>query len=294
MQSSAAPMRLVKHASELGEWEMVYRAPAPPLRPYVYPYCGYTERSLAFQQRRQVPGVFVPLIINLGPPLEVSEAGQPSRFHTFNGPFVAGLHQAHSVVQSVGEQQGIQVNLSPIGARLLFHLPMDHLSNHVLDLDDVLGPGSRRLVEALRDTPAWESRFDLLDSAILQRFAAADPPSDAMTWTWRQLVTTGGNADIATLAGDLGWTPGRLIAECREHLGLPPKLLARIIRFSRAREMLEREGGARYWADIAFECGYYDQAHFSRDFREFAGTSPTIYLQQRTPDREGVSAASGL
>ena len=57
-------------------------------------------------------------------------------------------------------------------------------------------------------------------------------------------------------------------------MGLPPKLLARIVRFDRLLRQL-RTGAAMSWADLALECGYYDQAHLVREVRRFTGVTPT-------------------
>lgn len=287
-------IRVTRHSSELGEWELAYRAPAGPLQPFVYPYCGYRERTLGFTDRREVPGIIVPIIINLGPALDVSLPGAPGVFARFDRPFVAGLHGAHTVVRTRGEQTGIQVNVSPVGARVLFGMPMSEVANRVVDLEDVLGRDAEVVVDRLRDVPDWGTRFDFLDAVLLRRFAAASGPSEAMAWTWTQLVATGGNVDVAALAEGLNWSPKRLISEFRDQLGLPPKLVGRIVRFNEARRRLERDGAAVSMAAIADQCGYYDQAHFNRDFREFAGISPRDFLRMRLPDGGGLSAATAV
>jgi methylphosphotriester-DNA--protein-cysteine methyltransferase len=66
----------------------------------------------------------------------------------------------------------------------------------------------------------------------------------------------------------------------RRQLGLPPKVLARVIRFNRLLRRLDEEGDVR-WADLAVDCGYYDQAHLHRDFRQFAGATPAGFLAAR-------------
>ena len=75
----------------------------------------------------------------------------------------------------------------------------------------------------------------------------------------------------------------------RQRFGLPPKLVARILHFHRTAALLgEAANDGR--ADIALAGGYYDQPHFNRDFRQFAGCTPSEYLARLLPDGGGIAA----
>ena len=93
---------------------------------------------------------------------------------------------------------------------------------------------------------------------------------------------------MRALAEELGWSHRRLIARFREQVGLPPKIMGRILRFDRVTQLLLDVEGPRL-AEVAYECGYYDQAHLNRDFRDFAGTTPGDYLARRLPQGGGVA-----
>ncbi|MGH9573217.1 MAG: helix-turn-helix domain-containing protein [Candidatus Acidiferrales bacterium] len=85
----------------------------------------------------------------------------------------------------------------------------------------------------------------------------------------------------------------RFIDLFAQNIGLTPKLLCRILRFQHARRLAEnrdrrrgaltasyREGAELDWAEVAIECGYYDQSHLIRDFQNLSGLSPSEYIRQ--------------
>jgi AraC-like DNA-binding protein len=278
-----APLSIVRHDSPLGRWEMARRDAEPRLRGHVLGYTGYLEVTPRPLRRREVPGADITLIISLGPTIDVFDsAHRGGRFTSF----VTGLWDGPALTEHGGFQHGIEVNLTPLGAHRLLGLPMHHLANAVVGLDDVLGPESDRVAERLYETPDWAARFDLLDAALLARLVAARPASPGVAWAWGRLLATHGAVPVATLTRELGWSRRHLGAQFREQIGLPPKLLGRILRFDRVVTLLRNHDPER-WAEIAHGCGYYDQSHFNRDFRQFAGATPSAFLASRLPDGGG-------
>jgi AraC-like DNA-binding protein len=66
--------------------------------------------------------------------------------------------------------------------------------------------------------------------------------------------------------------------------------MARVLRFQRGLRLLKEDNARRRsWAEVAVLCGYYDQAHLNRDFRELAGCTPTELLAARLPDGAGIA-----
>ncbi len=165
---------------------------------------------------------------------------------------------------------------------------MHELTNRVVELEDLLGPRTALLVERLYDAPGWAERFDVLDAALARRLADTPPPAPEVAWAWDRLHATDGAFPVTALASELGWSRRRLGAAFRDQVGLPPKLLARILRFDRVVARLRTQDPER-WADVAYDAGYYDQAHFNRDFRELAGITPSAFLASRLPDGGGFA-----
>jgi len=264
---------------------MASRPPHPALRGAVHRYVGFSERSAAPVRRLEVPQDRVTVILGFGPPLTV---GGPRLTAAARGSFVAPLGDSYAVTEFQGASHGIQVDLSPLAARALLGVPMREL-DALVDLDDVLGPEASRLVERLADAPGWDARFDVLDRAIGRRLEEAARPSPDAEWAWRLLHEAGGGLRIGELAAELRCSRRHLAAVFRDHVGPPPKTVARIMRFRRVLGHLERDPGGL--AAIAQACGYADQPHLNRDFRELAGTTPTAYVASRMPDGLGVRAS---
>jgi AraC-like DNA-binding protein len=267
--------RLLRGQTSDSHWDMAVRSPAARLRPYVRgDYVGYTEWSSTTNRRREFPGPFVVMVIEFGPPIRIFEAADRRRCSSHRGGFVGGLSDRFALCEHDGFQQGIQVNLTAIGARLLYGIPMSELSGRIVSVRDVLPARHRALGERLQDTADWDARFDLLDRTLADCLADAREKTSVVSWAVRRIEETGGVLELRGLARELGYSQKHVIAMFRDQVGIPPKLLARIIRFDRLMQHL-RHGGRGTWADLALEFGYYDQAHLVRDVRQFTGITPT-------------------
>jgi AraC-like DNA-binding protein len=279
-----------RHDADSGSswWELVTCDVDDHLREHVVDWCGWTEWTSERSRRREVPSGIVPLILDFVGAYRVATDHDMSSWSSHRVGFAAGLHESYALTESIGSAGGMQVNFTPIGAYLFFGRPMSDLTNRIVSFDDLLGGAATGLVDRLRDAPDWETRFDLLEQFIVRRLAAARAPTPSVVWAWRQLARTAGQIEVGRLASEIGCSRKHLIAQFRDQIGVPPKTVARILRFSRAVKLFtsQRELSG---ADVALACGYFDQAHFNKDFREFAGLTPTEYLRHRLPDLVSIS-----
>ena len=117
------------------------------------------------------------------------------------------------------------------------------------------------------------ARFD----AVLSRRLRGAPPVDkSVDGAVRAILRAGGNVSIASLAPALGVTRQHLARVFALHVGVPPKMFARVARVRRA---LAKARVAAHidWAALALETGYYDQAHLAGEIRELTGRSPSAW-----------------
>jgi AraC-like DNA-binding protein len=271
--------RVLHEDSEHGRWELILGRPDRRLRGLVHGYQGYDESAApAPVLRQEVPSVRVPLIVNFGARWRIADS--VSGRADVRDSFVAGLHERSTFVAAEGAAQCIQADFTPIGAHLFFGVPMHELSNQVVDMEDVLAR-DRNLVERLEDARTWHARFALLDAVIAARVDGARGPAPEVTWAWQALERTGGAIRVSTLAEKIGRSRRHLLHAFREQIGVGPKTAARIIRFNRAVDLLGRRGIPL--VELAHECAYFDQAHMTREFREFAGTTPGEFASRLIP-----------
>lgn len=275
--------RTIRHESELGSWELVVRRPDPRLRPLVTEYEGYVEEGATPPVvRQELPSTLVPVIINLGAPWRIGDDASvaPAMAHD---SFVAGLTERSVYVGAEGSAACVQLNFTPLGAHVFLGLPMHELTGRVVALEDVLPRGTHSLAGRIEAASDWDERFTILDAVLLRRFADARPPDPEVAWAWHALERSHGRVRIAALAERTGRSRRHLGARFREHVGVPPKTMARIFRFRRAFALIQRRPELAL-TEVALECGYSDQPHMNREFREFARSSPADVARRIVPD----------
>jgi AraC-like DNA-binding protein len=171
-------------------------------------------------------------------------------------------------------------------------MPARALWNTSVECADVAGPAGRELWERLQGLTAWADRFAACDT-VLTRIADRDlTVAPELRGVWQTLVRTGGTDPIGNLAATVGWSRQHLARWFRDEFGFGPKLAARVVRFERARHMLQAIPSFVTIAQVAAACGYYDQAHLDRDFAELAGCTPTAWLAEELPSFQDDAAVA--
>jgi AraC-like DNA-binding protein len=258
--------------------------PMPALLPYVEGYLGYRLEGFAGGVHRGLPGRHLTFIISLDEPVDIAAMPDPAQSPAKLTAFVGGLHAGPAIIRHDGNQHGVAIDLTPLGTRALFGLPAAALASTVVELDDVFGPTSRELTDRLAAAGAWPERFGILDEILGRALlhARSLEPAPDVAHAWDLLLASGGTLDVGTLASEVGWSRRHLTTRFRAEVGLAPKVAARVIRFERARRMLQHPDRPDL-ATVSAVCGYYDQAHLNRDWRELAGCSPTTWMAEELP-----------
>jgi len=272
-------------------WKYVGAQPAPALLPWVASYAGYTEKAGRFVNRLEVAQEQAILIIGFGEPWQVT-APKKRTASTQLQLFVAGIQTAPLLVGHSGSQRCIEIKLHPWAMNRLLIDHSIHCFDVPVDLSEIWKESGWQLVEQLNKLKTWPERFAQIDQFLIQQISKSDYVARAeLKWAWQQLKLSGGRCSIRQLSQTLGWSEKHLSRCFHQHIGITPKAAARRIRFASASQQL-MESDNRSLSDIAFGAGYSDQSHFTREFRQFSGTTPLRYRRARFADLPGTSAGA--
>lgn len=262
-QTSAAPFHFESRRARLPAASAVDRI-----------WCA--RGQVSYKEEKILPNGRAVLIFNLGDPFEVTcNTAAPQRLTT---AWLCGPQTRFLVNRPLGRTHVVGATLHPLGAAALFKCPASEFTDRVIPLHNMWGAQVQALLQHLHAAASADARLDRLE-AHLARALAETPSQDAMcTHALRRLC---GRAPVRVhdLCRELGVSRKHLGQRMRAQGGLTPSTLSKITRFNRFLDALWA-GPKPDFAQSADMCGYYDQPHMNRDFRDLSGVSPTQYMRR--------------
>jgi len=199
-------------------------------------------------------------------------------FSTQNGEptslAIVGLMTTPQIIDVRAGQAFFGVRFRP-GMAASFLPAAPQLNDRIEPLENVLGSDARHLSHQLAEASSPLGMARLMDTVL----RPLNPPDTAQN-ALQELSMDDGTIEQVASAAALSTRQLRRL--CMERAGVSPKCLRRILRFRKAVQRIAELGtdsSRPNWADFAAMCGYYDQAHFIREFQEFAGHTPGRYIQ---------------
>lgn len=265
------PVSVVSEVQGDARWVIASARIPKDLAPCVVSWVGYAEFRPRPQRQRELPGGSIHLIFEFGPPVGISASGGEVCLPRHEQSFVVGLDDRFAFTEHAGEQAGVQVSLTPIGARQVLGLPLHELTRQVVDvgaLDCFRGHAPCDFGRA----DSWEERFAWVTRFLRSRLAASRARRD-VAHAVQRIRTSGGRLSVGELARELGFSRKHLAALFQDQVGVTPKLYADLVRFERLTAILKAPVRLGF-AQIAQELGFADQAHLARSVKRFSGLAP--------------------
>jgi AraC-like DNA-binding protein len=254
--------------------------PVPVLRPYIAHYAGYRANGLAPGMHAGLPSRHVDIVISLDQPIEIVRMPGPSARAAAFSAFVSGIQDTPAIVRQASSLHGMHVFLTPFGVRALLGASPADLACCVMDLSDLWGRSAHGLIDRLKSAGTWRNRFAILDEVFSRALRPFTTPNELL-WAWSRLAQARGSISIQGLADRIVWSRRHFSERFRREIGVTPKTAARIFRFEHSCLLMKRNPASV--AQVAFDCGYHDQAHMTREWNSLAACTPKSWIACQLP-----------
>jgi AraC-like DNA-binding protein len=251
---------------------MLYREiiPQSPLNKHVECFWTLESSAPSSQPERILPDGCIELILNFGDRFS-QHCDDTRKLQPKN--FLVGQMTGPIMISPSGPVQLIGIRFHPGGTLPFLRMPLDELTNNVVELGSLSSALERDLLVATSQSPSLFEKIRAIESFLTRCLTNGKHESGLMKIAAR-IVDSRGLIAVDELANDAGISSRQLERRFLREVGVGPKLLGRLIRFQQVFRAVEQNNNA--WAQIAVECGYYDQAHLIRDFNQFAQQTPAV------------------
>jgi AraC-like DNA-binding protein len=271
--------------------------PGPPLDGFVESF-WIGVNAQASRKERILPSGTFELVVNLrDDEIRIYDPAQLERCRRFSGAVLSGTYVRAFACDATQHAAMFGVHFKPGGAFPFLGTHASDLTDTHANLADVWGLSALELRERLCSVEAPMKRFHIMEKVLTGRLQRSPKLHPAVTMALQMFGSGGNGIAVREAAREVGICRRHFIRLFNAEIGLTPKLFCRLLRFQRARGLAEQfvhvrpDRAARAqvpcaidWAELAINCGYFDQSHLIKDFEEFSGLAPTHYLRQRQPD----------
>ncbi len=249
----------------------VARVPSPPLRDFVEAI-WHRRGTRVNGVERILPDCRGTLVINVADDYEATMEATPQALRVVPRSWLSGVQTSPILCRPRGTTSLYGVVFRPHAIAALFRVAGPESGGQTHSLCDVIGREGELLRERLCEARSADAAFDVLEQHLMARLPGKGPHRIARIAP--VFFESGRIQRIESLSRNLAVSRKHLAHVFRDELGVPPQEFARIARFNRSLAAL---AGASSLAEVAMLCGYFDQAHFTREFRRFSGDTPAGY-----------------
>ncbi|NII25926.1 helix-turn-helix transcriptional regulator [Pseudoflavitalea sp. X16] len=256
--------------------------PATILKQYVKCYYVYeSEASVAFDDT-VFPSGCVEIIFNLGTGNWQTAVGDD--FITTPPIELWGQIIKPLPIRSIGKNTMLGIRLFPHAAAYFLNDEVSQFNNQVVDFSSLSGKTVKQLYARLQETADWHTRIGLIEGFLLQQLSLSEGKLHKVaivSYVMQEIRQDDFFDNIEHVASRYGITSRYMQKLFLQYTGLTPKLYSKINRFQNSLRLVTRKDASL--TSIAYDCGYFDQSHFIREFKSFTGFTPSNYLVTHSP-----------
>ncbi len=194
---------------------------------------------------------------------------------SYHGMIIAGISDAASNVPVDGAVSYFGIRFLPAGINYFIRFPLNEIQNQMIPMSSLSERNMDELSKLVFEKNDFKQKINVAESFLLKRLYNQNKEMHpGLTRALHHILTTGGDVSIQAKAAE--WiSPRQLRRLFHEHIGCSPKLFARIARFQKTLYTM-RYGKPAEKINSFYQHGYFDQAHFIKEFKLLYGTTPHI------------------
>jgi AraC-like DNA-binding protein len=257
---------------------MNYSTFVPDLKLQSLVECYWIVEGTDTEWQKIAPDGYTEMIFHFGDRYRVRHSGKPEELQPYG--ILAGQIDIPIFLRPEGKSGVLGIKFHPTGIWKLFGIDMSLLTNQTADLDEFLEGAAGKLIDELRQSPDNNHRVLVIETFLLSRQkielrkSEIDPVITA-------IHNSKGQISIQEVADTYKLSLRKIERLFKQHVGVSAKLYSRLIRFAHIYKMIQKPELTK--AEATYLSGYFDQAHFNKEFKEFAGESPEDHFLQNHP-----------
>ena len=197
---------------------------------------------------------------------------------TFTKAWISGMHKNHLSISAHQDSEMFVIQFKPFGSYPFLQLPIEQLNNQVLPAEEVFGAEILKLREQLFAKTESAGKFLIAEEWLKGKFDDTKTPGSALLSVFSELINHPISAHQKIIENYPN-TQKHLINQFKKYAGLTPKVFHRILRFNELLQQI-RDQEKISWGQIADQCGYTDQSHFIKEFKQFSGFNPQEFIKR--------------
>ncbi len=255
--------------------------PSFPLNQFIECFIYYRDYNPIHSVDRFLPDGNVNIIIDLTDyPKYIYDNNTLKEIQTCRNGWFSGIRNNYITIPSGKDNEMFVINFHKGKAYPFVQMPLNELTDSVVDGDLVLTNEIMELREMVLEAPFISNKFFIAENFLHKIFCNKLIVNPFIEFAVNKIVQSPNQMSIEHISNKIGYSQKHLIKLFKDNVGLSPKGFLKIIRFQKAISEIA-DTKSPDWTGIAFESGYYDQAHFINDFKAFSGFTPSQYLQKQ-------------
>ncbi|MDN5202525.1 helix-turn-helix domain-containing protein [Fulvivirgaceae bacterium BMA10] len=173
------------------------------------------------------------------------------------------------------------IQFKPTGAYPILRIPIHELNDSCVDADLIFGDEIKLLRDQIMNARMVASKINIAEKWLMKRLIKTDSiPESVVQFAVEETLLNPSKTNMKVMAEKTGYSQQHFINIFKKYVGFSPKQYQRIVRFNQILKKIEADQVVD-WSSLSFNAGFYDQAHFIKEFKKFSGLNPEKYLKEK-------------